>query len=1578
MRNTMRKSEPVACLWLLAFLAAGAAPAADWSAANPKYPDELSFSAVCTENIGNVDLAKLNDHTETGIGWNHWPRTFICSLETTAELRLVEVSLPRGSRSTLVKQLQISVDDGSGDFGPAKTVVTYGAYDHYPAKGEPQRNEDCTNHWYSVSGLGRAARVKVRVAGTAWHSVGEIRICGKPVSDAEPSPSAERGKAQAIANSHWSVKVDPFGGRAVSLFSKDVGVEFAAAEGAFTEDCWNVGQSAWYFLNRPFTLTPGGDGRSLAASAGALGSGISFLEIDKTFRLDGRKLHVDYVFKNQPPAMSDQSFSPRVRMRLAAGRGESVYVFPTERGIKEVSSANPPADFLAGDALRGWFAVKGKDGKGVLFRTDEAEVGSLKAVFPKGGAGRVEWSLPTVFVPCGEGHPVAVTLEAFDSLDAVLSEDDRKAVRGKPRRSDPVTNFDYNCYTNFRKTVSRGWAKPMAQGPVKALMLATFCDDVEIGLMAERFDIDFKTTVFAYNGKTLSVGDPKWWIGDYFNQSTKKDFIDSLRRNFESDWQVLVLGGIPFAALPEEVRGIALEKIKKGAGLVTVGQNREDASIGVGAFKNTRALGTPKRLTGDFESVPFELLGRVFATRAEAAGTVHAMLVDTPFLSETKVGEGTHVRLHYTAIGGSNSGPSPRGSFTPPLPGFSPDMVPPTEEYYLLVYKAMLRAIGRKNPFSLRAVKVDGAGAKFAIDLPAEGSTAWEWSVRTAFGEILQEGTCTKRLAKGANEVALDGFAPPRYADRLCLRLAVRTARGKVLDFGEWAFDNASPAALKSLDVKENRKFFDEGDDVEYTARAAGDFSGTRALVELVDSYGRTVASRRVEPGAEMSGSVRIENEIPAKCYELRVTLQDSAGREISRRRAEIRVCPKPEKDPWNDFEPGGWFPDNVREHLWPMFSKICDEEMRYRIVLANHSPMQNDFSTRFGFSTCCLSEAGLWRSPEPEAYSRTGDKMTLVRTPCLSHPDRIAKTIKNTTAAGETSHRNGSRFIWLGDELSLTGYAGQPIDFCFGEHCLAAFRPWLKSRYGTLERLNAEWETDFADWDSVIPFTRQEVWADKSLKHVAGWADHLEFMDGRYTNAQAIAKATILSKDPNALVATSGTQRPSAYGALDWWKQTRVLDGLLSYDEAGSLEVHRSFLDGKRNFLLPWKWGYSLRGPEAVYQLWRTALLGAKGVMGFESTSMISQDFQLSQGAKDALPTIHRLSDGTGMHLINNLGESFEVALLYSQASIRAAFIENRVQEHAANRMKWIELLRNLGCNWRFLSYDELMDGRLESLGFKVLVLADSTALSDREIAAIASFRAKGGIVAAEGVPGRRQWNCRERAKPPFGDLRYWKKTVDAAYLEAVANPLAKESVAEIDRAQGAFRAVLAAAKAEFDGIKVFDAETGRRVAHAKVFPRRDAAGSAFYGVISEDAVARRVRFDFGRKAHVYDLVSGRYLGFADSVEQPLGKAVSHGFQLLPCRLGAPSAAFSGGVLKVELSEPVDAVFHIRVFRPDGTEARAYRRNLPAKGGRAEWKIPFAVSDPAGTWRIEAESVFDGSKASCSASPSIAAGGLK
>ena len=110
------------------FLAAVASTAAlllpaetDYSAAKPKYPDELAYTATCSGYLGSdVKLSALNDHTEKkGVGWNNDGgfRAFTCALGTTANLRFVEVTAPRGARSTLLDEIRISVDDGSGAFG---------------------------------------------------------------------------------------------------------------------------------------------------------------------------------------------------------------------------------------------------------------------------------------------------------------------------------------------------------------------------------------------------------------------------------------------------------------------------------------------------------------------------------------------------------------------------------------------------------------------------------------------------------------------------------------------------------------------------------------------------------------------------------------------------------------------------------------------------------------------------------------------------------------------------------------------------------------------------------------------------------------------------------------------------------------------------------------------------------------------------------------------------------------------------------------------------------------------------------------------------------------------------------------------------------------------------------------------------------------------------------------------------------------------------------------------------------------------------------------------------------------------
>jgi hypothetical protein len=65
------------------------------------------------------------------------------------------------------------------------------------------------------------------------------------------------------------------------------------------------------------------------------------------------------------------------------------------------------------------------------------------------------------------------------------------------------------------------------------------------------------------------------------------------------------------------------------------------------------------------------------------------------------------------------------------------------------------------------------------------------------------------------------------------------------------------------------------------------------------------------------------------------------------------------------------------------------------------------------------------------------------------------------------------------------------------------------------------------------------------------------------------------------------------------------------------------------------------------------------------------------------------------------------------------------------------------------------------------------------------------------------------------------------------------------------------------------------------------------------------------------------------------------------------------GAKISIAYTTPVDGAVRVEVFRPDGTEAWCYAKNVLVKGGRAAYEIPFALSDPKGTWKVRITSIF-------------------
>ena len=127
-------------------------------------------------------------------------------------------------------------------------------------------------------------------------------------------------------------------------------------------------------------------------------------------------------------------------------------------------------------------------------------------------------------------------------------------------------------------------------------------------------------------------------------------------------------------------------------------------------------------------------------------------------------------------------------------------------------------------------------------------------------------------------------------------------------------------------------------------------------------------------------------------------------------------------------------------------------------------------------------------------------------------------------------------------------------------------------------------------------------------------------------------------------------------------------------------------------------------------------------------------------------------------------------------------------------------------------------------------------------------------------------------------------------------------------------------------------------------------------------------VTVQFPRETHLYDVRAGEYLGRRDTLETELTPGIAKLYALLPekvtrVRVKAPSRARPGESVSVGLSVAsggarADRVLHVEVVGPDGVTRTPYARTLLADGGEIEFRIPFALNDPPGSWRVTARDV--------------------
>ena len=616
---------------------------------------------------------------------------------------------------------------------------------------------------------------------------------------------------------------------------------------------------------------------------------------------------------------------------------------------------------------------------------------------------------------------------------------------------------------------------------------------------------------------------------------------------------------------------------------------------------------------------------------------------------------------------------------------------------------------------------------------------------------------------------------------------------------------------------------------------------------------------------------------------------------------------------PWHgprSYQP--WIPVVDEQFRKLGITTLSRPHRNFRIIASAHLPAFGIYWYR--------RENYLKRKAE---FIKTGDKKYITRDITLQKAEfdremrrELAERLKEMTSLKPFAY-------YLADESSLTAYA-DAYDVDWAPEALAGFRVWLQREYPSLDALNASWNTSFPNWEAVLPMT-----TDEAQKHgnFAPWSDHRVYMEQEFLQTFRKAKQFLHEIDPEGLASFSGTQVPTPHNGCNWFEIDQVVDYLQPYSGGNQDAMHFLFRPG---LLLTGFTGYGVTGKEAHLEQWRRLFYGHTGASIFWHYTLMNPDLTFSSQGKALSEAFGRIQGGIGRLFMNSTVHEDGVAIHFSMASIRGAWITDgkitdgmgyaqrtskNFAELTKRRNEWVKALEKQGVQFRFLATPQIESGSLKQ--FRALVLPYSIALSDREIAEIEAFVKRGGVVYLDEQAGRMDERCRWRKNP------IW---------QGEARGFIRREPGEID-IQTSF-----AAAGEF------------------LRTIRDLGQSRLIGLLPKEPVQVELPPTQGIR---YDLIHGGTAGpkVAASPEEP-AILVERSTRIAKLSLD-PQLRVS---LVDERGHPVDrSVVSVQVFDPAGKSVRYYSSNVTVIDGKAEFAIPFALNDSKGNWKVQARDVISG-----------------
>ena len=1113
------------------------------------------------------------------------------------------------------------------------------------------------------------------------------------------------------------------------------------------------------------------------------------------------------------------------------------------------------------------------------------------------------------------------------------------------------------------------WAKPLYSGPVKVLIISPVFSQRETLELAQRLDMDYtQIPVPLMAGSTIVQFRPQVW--------------SYLRKRLAENYEVIIVGGLRWTFLPEDIRETILARVREGAGLLFVDPQGLDRNL-FEIFEKGK-INQPDIHLAD--SIPFRKLP-TFAKFNSASEFAQRRL------SASRLGKGKIYFLRY---------PSGRGG--------RPFYLTPTGaaqfihyDYYLSLIARVILKLANRQPEEIISLRVEGDKVKIVLKGKNKGLELL-LRIRNERGELEKE--VSTKASRRETTLPL----PHLPAGTHFLDLFLKQGE-KIIDWRSTFLKIPAPYKIEIALSKEN---YLPGEKIEGSIHVSPRPEGVLKIT-LEDSLHRVISRHKVPVKEKVNFSFPSFQPLTV-LHKIRVELYQE----------EKLIMDKETAFPVK-FQPH--HPDDFFFIMWGSGSRHFLEN--YTLNLARDSGVDSVLTTVLDRKTL-EKMASRQLTPFPyiwqmHAYGKRVCSCCAqgpVRSPCLSDPAYRKEMERVLTRRTKVVSPFAPLGYGLGDENQLSHW-GANYDFCFSPHCLNSLRAFLKKEYGSLEALNQGWETDFSEWEEVRPTRLAELRKRREERNFSSWIDHRLHMESVFAEAHYFGRKVIERIDKDAYVGAEGFWgEGGSFTGTNYYKLGAVLRSFGGY---GGTAPMSSFLPQDRQL---WNWGLYRYCVDSGYRYpWDMLLHGGDGIGFYElfagnpPWSALYPDFRLTRPFAAVARETERIKEGIGRLLLSSQAEHSPVAILHSQPNLHLTTILSKTTwfSYLQSRSAFGGLFNELWHYPNLVAHQQIKEGILREGKIKYLILPSILSVSQREREELKAFVENGGIIIADILPGlfdgRGKMVKENDLEQLFGVKRkVWPSSVETGislagkdlplrlpeeYILTTAKSLAfspegrpvfilhsygkgktlllnillcsyrdireeeqKLSFAQFFQAQLTslgLTPLFTVTEQKEEGETPFFAGAGRFFSSGEnrylfILPNREG----------------EVKIDLPEGGHLFDLLQGKYLGEGSQIKQSLKRTQPTLISILPYRvtdiqIKGPTVVKLGEEVKGNVSiitEGGEAGLHVLrmdVYNPEGERVSYLSANLVCQKGKGAFSFPLALNEPLGDWLIKVRDVATG-----------------